>query len=95
MLTETGKLARLVSKYRPEVKILGCSSNASVIRQMNVTRGVFGMKIPTYNADQVISQCITQSKEHKLIKSGQKIAVIHGTNEDSPDESNIMKILDA
>jgi pyruvate kinase len=32
VLTETGKLARLVSKYRPEVKILGCSSNASVIR---------------------------------------------------------------
>jgi hypothetical protein len=62
---------------------------------MNVTRGVFGMKIPTYNADQVISQCIAQSKELKLIKTGQKIAVIHGTNEDSPDESNIMKILDA
>lgn len=32
VLTETGKLARLVSKYRPEVKILGCSSKASVIR---------------------------------------------------------------
>lgn len=32
VLTETGKLARLVSKYRPEVKILGCSSNGSVIR---------------------------------------------------------------
>jgi len=62
---------------------------------MNVTRGVFGMKIPTYNADQVIAQCIAQSKELKLIKSGQKIAVIHGTNEDSPDESNVMKILDA
>ena len=62
---------------------------------MNVTRGVFGMSIPTYNADMVISQCITQSKDLKLIKAGQKIAVIHGTNEDSPDESNVMKILDA
>jgi hypothetical protein len=31
----------------------------------------------------------------KLIKSGQKVAVIHGSNEDTPDESNIMKILDA
>jgi len=31
----------------------------------------------------------------KLCKTGSKIAVIHGTNEDTPDESNVMKILDA
>ena len=30
----------------------------------------------------------------KLAKSGTKIAVIHGTKEDTPDESNQMKILD-
>jgi len=29
-----------------------------------------------------------------LCESGSKIAVIHGTNEETPDESNIMKILD-
>ena len=27
VLTETGKIARLVSKYRPEVKIMACTSN--------------------------------------------------------------------
>lgn len=31
----------------------------------------------------------------KLCKTGSKVAVIHGTNEDTPDESNVMKILDA
>ena len=30
----------------------------------------------------------------KLCKTGLKVAVIHGTNEETPDESNIMKILD-
>jgi len=30
----------------------------------------------------------------KLTKTGSKVAVIHGTNEETPDESNIMKILD-
>ena len=29
-----------------------------------------------------------------MTKTGAKIAVIHGTNEETPDESNIMKILD-
>jgi len=40
VLTETGKLARLVSKYRPEVPILCCSSSDNVIRAMNCQRGV-------------------------------------------------------
>jgi len=30
----------------------------------------------------------------KLVKTGAKVAVIHGTNEETHDESNIMKILD-
>ena len=53
------------------------------------------MTVPTYNADQVISQCITSAKEKKIVKAGQKIAVVHGTNEETPDESDVMKILDA
>ena len=32
VLTDSGKLARLVSKYRPEVTILACSVNASAVR---------------------------------------------------------------
>ena len=48
VLTESGKLAKLVSKYRPEVNILACSINASAVRQMNTMRGVFGFKIPTF-----------------------------------------------
>lgn len=32
VLTDNGKLARLVAKYRPKVKILACSVNGSVVR---------------------------------------------------------------
>lgn len=53
------------------------------------------MTVPTYNADQVIAGCISAAKEKKYVKVGQKIAIVHGTNEETPDESDIMKILDA
>ena len=62
---------------------------------MNATRGVFGMTIPTYNADQIVGQVINQAKEMGMVKAGQKIAIVHGMNEEQPDESNVMKILDA
>ena len=94
-MTDSGKLARLVSKYRPKVKILACSINAHAVRQMNTMRGVIGLKIPTFQGtDNVIQFLISEAKSMELVKSGDKSAVIHGTNEDTPDESNIMKILD-
>jgi pyruvate kinase len=94
VLTESGKLARLVSKYRPAVNILACSINAHSVRQMNCMRGVVGLKIPTFQGtDNVIQFVITEAKKMGLTKAGSKVAVIHGTNEETPDESNIMKIL--
>jgi len=61
---------------------------------MNCMRGVVGLKIPTFQGtDNVIQFVITEAKKMGLAKSGSKVAVIHGTNEETPDESNIMKIL--
>ena len=34
------------------------------------------------------------AKEHHLVKSGGKVVVIQALNEDTPDESNVMKIFD-
>lgn len=95
VLTDSGKLARLVSKYRPNKNILACSINASVVRQMNACRGVQGLKIPTFQGtDNVIQFVISEAKKMGACKAGNKVAVIHGTNEETHDESNIFKILD-
>lgn len=48
VVTDTGSLARLVSKYRPPVPILACSMDQRVISQLQVTRGVWGQKIDSY-----------------------------------------------
>jgi len=48
VLTDSGKLARLVSKYKPSVPILACSVSMPVVRQLKTTRGVVGYKIPSY-----------------------------------------------
>ena len=94
VITETGKLARLVAKYKPEVCIVCCSPNESVIQHMNVQRGVIGVHAKdTLDLDAQIACALTEAKKQKVAKTGSKAVTIHGTNEDSPDESNIMKIL--
>ena len=95
VLTDTGHMARLVSKYRPCVPILACSVSLSVIRQLNVARGVTGYKIPSYQGtDNLVQLVIKQAKEMHLCKPGRKVITIHGTSEETPDESTILKIID-
>lgn len=48
VLTDSGRIARYVAKYRPPVPILACSISNHVIRQLNVSRGVIGYKIPSF-----------------------------------------------
>ena len=58
-------------------------------------RGVIGLKIPTFQgSDNVIKFLIQEAKGLKLCKPGDKIAAIYGTQEETPDESNIFKILE-
>ena len=95
VLTDTGHMARLVAKYRPNCPILACSVSLSVIRQLNVARGVLGFKIPSYQGtDNLVQLVIRQAKEMNLCKPGRKVITIHGTSEETPDESTILKIID-
>lgn len=95
VLTDTGHLARLVAKYRPQVPILACSVSLSVIRQLNYTRGVIAFKVPSYQGtDNLLALTVQQAKEKGLCKPGRKVICLHGTDEETPDESSILKIID-
>jgi len=95
VLTDTGKIARYVAKYRPPVPILACSVSLPVVKQLNTSRGVIGYKIPSFQGtDNLIQLVIKTAKEMGLCKPGNKVVTIHGSQEETPDESNILKILD-
>jgi pyruvate kinase len=71
VLTETGKLARLVAKYKPEVAIICCSPNESVVQHMNLQRGVLGVYAKeTLEIDAQISIALAEAKKQKFAKIG-------------------------
>ena len=95
VLTDTGKIARLVAKYRPSVPILACSVSAPVIRQLNTSRGVQGYKIPSFQGtDNLLQLVIKTAKDMGIAKAGNKVVTIHGHDEEKPEESSIIKILE-
>lgn len=87
-------MARYMAKYRPPVPIFVCSMSRYVIKQLNTLRGVIGYKIPSYRISDVIGWTIKDAKEMGMCKSGDKLIMMHGINEEYPDESNILKIID-
>jgi len=48
VLTDTGRIARYVAKYRPRQPVLACSISLPVVKQMNLNRGVVGYLIPSF-----------------------------------------------
>ena len=95
VLTDTGRIARFVAKYRPKQTILACSVSAHIVRQMNLSRGVKGWKVPSFQGtDHLLQVVIKAAKDLGLCESGHKAITIHGTQEESPDESNVMEIMD-
>jgi pyruvate kinase len=67
--------------------------SASVIRQLNLTRGVTTLKIPSFiGTDNLITNAIKYSVESGYLNKGDSIVCLMGQNEESPDYVNIMKI---
>ena len=95
VLTDTGHIARLVSKYRPSVPVLACSTNEAVIRQLSVSRGITGMKIDNVgSAEGLVQATISAAKDKGLCMPGRKVLAITGTHEETPDEITHLKIID-
>lgn len=92
-ITETGSVARLVAKYRPSQPILALCMSASVIRQLNLTRGVVCLKIPSFlGTENLINDALKYAVEADYCKKGDNVVCLLGQNEDTPDSTNIVKI---
>lgn len=70
--------------------------DGQTIRQMNVSRGVISLKIPSYlGTDNLINDAVSFAKSEGYIKEGENLVCILAQNEESPDYSNIMKVTQA
>lgn len=66
----------------------------AVVKQMNLTRGVVGHVVPSYQGmDSLLKMIINAAKSQGLCDVGHKVIAIHGSKEESPEESNIMEVL--
>jgi len=93
-MTETGRVARYLAKYRPLAVIVAVSIEDSVIKGLTISRGVTSLRVPSFQGqDSLIEYAIKHAKENKLCKTGDSVIAIQSIQEEDPEKSNILKIL--
>merc|ERR1719436_1543745 len=93
-LTETGSTARVLAKYRPAAPILAITASEQTSRQMLMLRGVVSVLTASFvGTDSVIQKALATAKEMGIAKAGDVAVCVHGTREEMPGHTNLMKMV--
>lgn len=90
--SHSGKMARYVAKYRPEVQILACVDDFVVFKLLSCIRGVIPFQCKEGDFD--MSTLIEKAKELELIKGPCKVITLLEADQNNYDKTNEMKIVD-
>ncbi|MBW2039827.1 MAG: pyruvate kinase [Deltaproteobacteria bacterium] len=91
--TRTGRTARLVSRYRPRYPVLAFSPEASTVRRLILSWGVFPILVPEFNnAEEIVGKGITAALQRGWVEKGQRVVVTAGTPVDLPGTTNLIKV---
>ncbi len=83
----------MMAKYHPKQQILALCMCSGVIRNLNLSRGVNGLKIPSFiGNDNLIIDALNFAQESGKCKKDDCVVCVLGQNEDRPEMVNIIKI---
>lgn len=91
--TETGKTARMFSRFRSNTPIVAVTSTQEVRRQLALSYGVTPYTLDIEDASiEAESQVIAIMKEANLVKTGETILFVHGSQWQSAGETNSLSV---
>ena len=94
-ITKSGYTARSISKFKPNCRIVGCTNNQRVLRQLNLVWGCTPVLItPKEGAstDETFALAVQKVEELKLAEQGDVVVLSTGVPLGAEGTSNIMKV---
>jgi pyruvate kinase len=93
-LTETGATARSMAKYFPKCPILAITASESTVRQLLTSRGVIPILTASFvGTDSVVIKALAYAKSVGVVQTGDNVVAVHGTREECPGHTNLMKMV--
>lgn len=79
-LTETGRTAKLISRFRPNVPIHAVTSNIQTFKKLNIVFGVTPhiIKLSDNSLLENSEVLLEELKNNNIVKSGENVLLVHG-----------------
>jgi len=92
-LTNSGITAKMISRYKPECKIIAGARDPRVCRQMNLSWGVVPIFIEgKVDNPEILDYAIELAREKKLVASGDVVVVTAGMKKGKIGSANMLKV---
>lgn len=92
-VTKSGKTARMISKYRPQCPIIGCSTEDYVCRQLNLSWGVSPLLIKEeMDTDDLFEHAVDAAQTAGFIKQGELAVITAGVPLGVSGTTNLIKV---
>lgn len=92
-VTKSGQTARMISKYRPNCPIFGCSPYAHVCRQLNLSWGVTPLHIAEeQNSEELFQHAIEAVRATGYVKEGDLTVLTAGLPLGVSGNTNLLKV---
>lgn len=95
-ITKTGYTARRMSKFRPEIMIIGATPYEKTYHQLSLIWGVTPIMV-SYKGEieELFEHCASKAVEENLIEVGRNIVISAGVPVDVPGNTNIIRVCEA
>ena len=92
-VTKSGSTARMISKHRPQCMIIGCTTNRTVCRQMNMSWGVVPLMCEEKeNTDELFSHAVEVAEKNGLVGKGDLVVITAGIPLGISGTTNMLKV---
>ena len=95
-ITKTGYTARRMSKFRPDIMIIGATPYQKTYHQLSLIWGVTPLMANyRYEIEDLFGHCARKALVAGLIKEGSNIVISAGVPVDVPGNTNIIRVMEA
>lgn len=92
-VTKSGKTARMISKYRPNCPIIGCTPIEKVSRQLNLSWGVHPLVIAEETStDDLFEHSVDAARTAGFVKNGEVTVITAGVPLGITGTTNLIKV---
>ena len=89
----SGRTARNISKFRPDIPIIGCTTSKKTYNQLALTWGVTPIMIPIQNTiDDIFEVSVEEVRKMGVIKSGELVVITTGVPLGVSGTTNLIKV---